>query len=297
MANNVNEPERNTMSEDRMSRVTRIYLPVCAITLLAGVLRAFSVAKPVSGDEMTVYLYFLRGGWHSIFQAWSDPFPPFLIDVANHPVNNILTYLSINTFETVTQWSLRLPAFLSGCLTVPLVYALGYRCTRSRNMALLSALGLALANGHVQWSGISRGYSTMIMFETALLLCLVMFQERRTVLIAIGAVLSGILMVYSQFVSLAVLAGIVVSIPIQSLMVKSDDRLRHFGFNMLLLFLIGIGTSIIYLPQFSVVDTLTSVVRDGALPAETFGQIPGFDGEDVPRKSSNPSWAQGKSVV
>lgn len=272
-------------------------MPIFAVTLFAAILRAYSVSKPFTGDEMTAYIFFLRGGWNTIFQAWSDPYPPFLIDVANHPVNNILTYLSINSFSEVSVWSLRLPAFLFGCLTIPLTYALGFQCTRSRRAALFGALGLALANGHVQWSGISRGYSTMMFFEVALLLALLYFQRNRSISIGIAIVFSGVLMVYSQFVSLAVLASLVTAIAFFALTKKSfsdgaDSRLRYIASNAMLFFLIGIGTAIIYSPQFSVSETLLSVLREGKLPKETFGQIPGFGSERVTTKHPNPTWEQ-----
>jgi hypothetical protein len=274
--------------------------PIATITLLAAFIRTFAVSMPLSGDEMTAYLYFIRGGWQAIFRDWAEPFPAFLIDIANHPVNNILTFISINTFGEVTDWSLPLPAYLLGCLTIPLAYRLSFECSKSHRAALFAAFALALANGHVQWSGISRGYSTMIFFEVILLCAVIRFQRKPGIPTAIVAISSGTLMVYSQFVSLAVIASIALAIFVLSALKRSyingertdNDRLESLASNAFVILTIGFCSSLIYLPQFSVLDTLLSIIQEGKLPAETFGQIPGFSREDSPSEHTNPTWSQ-----
>lgn len=257
----------------------------------------FAVSKPFTGDEMTIYMFFLRGGWSAIFQAWSDPFPPFLIDVANHPVNHILTYISINLFDNVTPWSLRLPSFLCGVATIPLAYGLAREATQSQRAGVFAAAALVLANGHVQWSGVSRGYASMILFAALLLWMMLRFQRTRSWWCGLLAVAAGVLMVYSQFVSLAVLAGLTLAVPLLAIWsgykAEEGKRIRaglaSAGLNVLLLALIGLGAALAYLPQFSVFDVLAETLREGQLPADSFGQVPGVAGEETGSQRF-PTW-------
>ncbi|NIR98737.1 MAG: phospholipid carrier-dependent glycosyltransferase, partial [Gammaproteobacteria bacterium] len=91
-------------------------------------------------------------------------------------------------------------AYVCGVAAVPLLYGLVRASGGSQRAALLASLGLALANGHVQWSGLSRGYACLVFFEIMTLWAFLHFQRERSLRAGAAFVVSGVLMVYSQIV-------------------------------------------------------------------------------------------------
>ncbi|NIR98738.1 MAG: hypothetical protein GWO03_12065, partial [Gammaproteobacteria bacterium] len=59
------------------------------------------------------------------------------------------------------------------------------------------------------------------------------------------------------------------------------SAVRTFLWGLLLVGLVVCGAAAVYLPQFSLVDTVMAVVRAGRLPEETFGRLPGVAGEEA----------------
>lgn len=292
--------EQTSQGTSREPKRTTVPFALEIVVFIGVTLRVIALLKPISGDEMTVYLFFLQHGWHALFQSWADPYPPFLIDIANHPVNNILTYLSLVLFSDVNVWSLRLPAFLFGCMTIPAAYALARACKLDYKTALCVAFSLAICNGAVQWSGLSRGYAPMVFFECLFLIGIVTLHRPRNYIGWVLTISSGALMMYSHLIALAVFACVGCAYIIECWFAFRQSKREESVKNTLsryinvpvALILSGCVAAILYAPQFSVVHTLLAMLREGGLPESTFGQIPGFN--DQPPESGGASNSLGE---
>ncbi len=77
-------------------------------------------------------------------------------------------------------WVLRLPAMISGTVTVWLQYQLALAIVRSRATALIAALLMALSSFALFYSGWVRMYSLFLMLSTANLIAFVYYYRTRT---------------------------------------------------------------------------------------------------------------------
>jgi 4-amino-4-deoxy-L-arabinose transferase-like glycosyltransferase len=142
---------------DAAARISRVWLLVGALTLLAVVLRAIGVGGELWLDEMYAsILSFRRSSWGLLTVYEGDN---------QHPLYSLLAHLGIVLFGE-TPSAIRLPALLFGAATVPLLYVLGARIA-SRREAVLAAALLTVSYHHVWFSQNARGY-TMLAFWTVL---------------------------------------------------------------------------------------------------------------------------------
>ena len=132
--------------ESRHSR--RDLAIVSLLALLALLVRLPYLAGDLWIDEITTLMRHASGPLIDIFlQATSSN---------NHLLNSVLGHISIATFG-ISTWSLRLPALIFGCLTVPVCFLIGRTGGRSLE-GYMAALLVAFSYHHIFFSTNARGY-------------------------------------------------------------------------------------------------------------------------------------------
>ena len=126
------------------------YLIIILLIIVAGVFaRLLFLGYPMQYDESYTVVVFAQRPWRNLISDYSLP--------NNHIFYSILVKLSINLFGS-EPWAVRLPAFLSGILTIPAGYILA-RQLYGRKTALLGAGLIAVFPIMVSYNTNSRGYS------------------------------------------------------------------------------------------------------------------------------------------
>jgi hypothetical protein len=141
-----------------LTRITRwewVYLG--SAVLFAAACRLPLLNGPMQHDESYTVIAFAS---RSLWTAISDYHLP-----NNHVFHTILVHFSIAIFGN-QPWSVRIPAFLAGILTIPAIYFLAKRLY-GRRTAILAA-GLASPAGVLAaYATDARGYAFIILFTLA----------------------------------------------------------------------------------------------------------------------------------
>jgi mannosyltransferase len=134
-------------------QLTRPWIWITALTILATALRAIEVNRGLWWDEIYFLVITVRRPLAEIVTIFPGD--------TQHPLYSILARLSILAFGEHV-WSLRLPAVVFGAASIPVMYLLGVTVT-TRTEAVISAALLAVSYHHVWFSQNARGY-TMLAF-------------------------------------------------------------------------------------------------------------------------------------
>lgn len=124
------------------------------IVVLGVLVRWAHLLQPISYDEAFTYIYFVN---RPLLIGLSDYLYP-----NNHVFHTFLSHLSCSIFGDGLA-AIRLPAFIAGCLVVPVTFFLGRKLFDTPT-ALLAATGISLCNHLVEFSVMARGYSLITLF-------------------------------------------------------------------------------------------------------------------------------------
>jgi 4-amino-4-deoxy-L-arabinose transferase-like glycosyltransferase len=142
------------------------------ITLWALVVRLLYLNQPMQYDEAyTVVSFAQRPLWNAI----SDYHLP-----NNHVLHTLFVHLSINIFG-LSEWTSRLPAFLAGILSIPVVYGLTRRIYNSP-AALLAATWVGFAPVLIDFSANARGYTLQNLFVLLAFWLAIYLRQARSLL-------------------------------------------------------------------------------------------------------------------
>lgn len=124
------------------------WLPIVLLTLLAIATRWFALGEgDVVDDELFTAQRSTAEGWLRL-----------------NPLQHLLVYLSFEAFGRST-WALRLPSFLLGAVSIPLL-AVVWRRWVGRSASGFAALLAVLSSWHLWHSQISRYYAGVFLFGT-----------------------------------------------------------------------------------------------------------------------------------
>jgi len=138
------------------------------LLLCAGILfRWREMQLPLSVDEAITFVFFSSRSWIDILSDYSIP--------NNHILNTSLMAVSQFLFGS-GPLALRLPAFLAGVLSIPLLYWF-VRREFDGKAALLAVALAASAQPMVEFSSVARGYSFILLFFLISLLSLSYWKE------------------------------------------------------------------------------------------------------------------------
>lgn len=111
----------------------------------------------VSQDEATSLIYFILPSLKSY--SFYDYFMP-----NNHIFHSILAHLSVQLFGN-HEIAFRLPVLIAGILAVGFIYWWAFWVSKSKEIAFISSLFLALSPIHIIYSQTARGYAFVILFS------------------------------------------------------------------------------------------------------------------------------------
>ncbi len=126
--------------------------------LIGAAARAYYLAAPMKGDEAGTF-----------FQVVS-PFP-FILEYSapnNHVLNTLLEKISMSIVGN-TPFAARLPAFVAGLLSIPLIFKLS-RAFKPTSSGYFSAASLAIWPFLILYSANGRGYSLVVLLTLLLIL-------------------------------------------------------------------------------------------------------------------------------
>lgn len=137
------------------------------IALLVGIavvgvlLRAVALSQPINYDEAFTFVTYVRRPLWVSLADYSYP--------NNHLLHTVLAHLTTQLFG-IQLWSLRLPAFLAGCLLIPLSYVVS-RIVWDGTTGLIAATLVATSEVLIAFSVCARGYTLIGAIFLMMLIC------------------------------------------------------------------------------------------------------------------------------
>jgi hypothetical protein len=141
--------------------------------------RAYFLGQPMRYDEAYTFLNYVNGDFT---RAFYYPIPN------NHVLHTVLAKLSI-LFWGAHPESIRLPAFLAGIASIPLMFCLCRELLQGRS-GLFASASIAVFPYLILYSTNARGYSIIVFLSLALMLVGVRFSKKPSV--EASAILSSV---------------------------------------------------------------------------------------------------------
>lgn len=142
---------------------------IVGLVLVAALLRLPGLDQGLWFDEVVTLEEYARAAPSEIVTRFTSN--------NNHPLYSLLAHASIRTFGE-EAWSLRLPAFLFGVASLPLLLLLGLRVTDPLEAWTATALA-TVSYHHVWFSQNARGYTALLAFTLLSTWLLLRGLERR----------------------------------------------------------------------------------------------------------------------
>ena len=127
------------------------------IVFLGMLLRVFYLDQPMRFDESATFLNYVNKDWSQVFNYTAPN---------NHVLNTILIKLTTSIWGG-HPFVIRLPAFLFGMASIPLIY---FVCKKLGSLGYIAALTLAVYPYCILFSTNARGYSAIVFFTLLFLL-------------------------------------------------------------------------------------------------------------------------------
>lgn len=171
---------------------------LAALTVVGSVIRLRMEGQDLFADELATYWIVSTRGLEGVVRTVSTTAE------ITPPLGFMLSWFG-SRVELTPEW-VRLPALISGVLTIPLVYALGQRVA-SRAAGLFAASFTAFSPFMVYYSAEARGYGVMMLLVLLSTLSLLLAIEggRRRWWFAYGLFIA--LAAYTHYTSVFVLAA------------------------------------------------------------------------------------------
>ncbi len=180
-----------------MTDSRRTLFLVAAITLVAAVLRAIRLDVGLWYDEIVTLIDFARHPLADVVSSYPHN--------NQHPLYSVLSWVSINLLGE-HGWTLRLPAFVFGVASVPMLYAFGAQVASKRE-ALWSAAFLAVSYHHVWFSQNARGYTALGFWTMLSTMFLLQGLQRDETRAWVGYAVAAALGVYTHLTMVFVVAA------------------------------------------------------------------------------------------
>ena len=126
---------------------------IAGLVLLSIALRLPTLGSPLIEDEAISFNRYIDVPWKDLVFYYHD--------TNQHTLFLLFSKLSIWVFGE-SEIIFRLPSFLAGVLSIPLIYRLGLLIKIPRSSALISALLMGLSWPHLKYSLEGRGYALTI---------------------------------------------------------------------------------------------------------------------------------------
>jgi mannosyltransferase len=250
----VTRPHHCTPTTDDVESVTapRAAAAVAALTVVGAILRVPGLDSGLWFDEIVTLIESVRLPVRTIVTA----FPGY----NNHPLYSLLAHGTVSAFGE-QAWSLRLPAFAFGVISIPLLYLCAVAVT-TRTEALLATLLLVVSYHHVWFSQNARGYTALLCFTLAATWLLVRLIERPRAGLAVAYGLFVALGFYTHL-TMGFVAVVHASVWGTRAWSESASATRRLQFRTLFLAIAvaGVLSALMYLPMARQIYTLLSGPR------------------------------------
>ena len=244
---------------------------VVGLTLLGAAVRWRFLDQPMRYDEAYNYLNFCSRSPGYIVTHYVPN---------NHVLHTLMVWAVSRVFGT-SPAALRLPAFVAGVLLIPATAWFGWKLTRSRAVALLSALAICGSSALIEYSTNARGYSWLTLFTvlaTGLTLHLIATPHRRGLCMAWGIV--GALGAFTAPLMVYPVAGLTAAILLAAWVVAGQGAQRKETIRGLTIGLgvCGLLTTGLYFP-IVITEGVRKLVGTGQMAYDILGaQISTFGG-------------------
>ena len=101
--------------------------PLAVLTIMAALIRGWYLGQPMRYDESYTFLNYAAHPWYLVVSRYLDP--------NNHIFHNLLVHGVTRVFGEA-PWSIRLPSYVAGVVTVPAVMVLARALSRSHDRRL-----------------------------------------------------------------------------------------------------------------------------------------------------------------
>ncbi len=175
----------------------RDFFIFCLLLLFSAALRTVSLDQGLWLDEIRSVQTYFHAPWLSLLNRMPNP--------NHHPLYSLAAKLMISVWGG-DEWALRLPAFVMGSLTPPLMYLFAVRFV-NRQTGLIAGLFMSVSMWPVWFSQDARGYSAMILFTFVSTYLYISYSEKRSRHLAAGYIMAAAAAVYSHMYGGAVPAA------------------------------------------------------------------------------------------
>ncbi|HJN02908.1 MAG: hypothetical protein QF907_01600 [Nitrospinota bacterium] len=163
------------------SKISKRLYVIISLTLLSAILRLPSLDSPLDVDEGISFHDYAFSSWAKLFLEYKDG--------NQHTLFSALSRISVGFFGT-NEIAYRLPVFLAGVFSIPLLYRVTFLFFSSEATAGLACYLLAFSTPHLGYSQNGRGYALSIFFSLALIFAVSKLLERKSVWLW-GGLLTG----------------------------------------------------------------------------------------------------------
>ena len=163
------------------SKISKRLYVIISLTLLSAILRLPSLGSPLDMDEGMSFHDYAFSSWAKLFLEYKDG--------NQHTLFSALSRISMGFFGT-NEIAYRLPVFLAGVFSIPLLYRVSLLFFSSETTAGLACYLLAFSTPHLGYSQDGRGYALSIFFALALMFAVSKLLERKSVWLW-GGLLTG----------------------------------------------------------------------------------------------------------
>ncbi len=232
---------------------------ISGLLFLAIALRLPTLGSPLIEDEAISFNRYIDVPWKDLVFYYHD--------TNQHTLFLLLSKFSIWMFGE-SEIIFRLPSFLAGVLSIPLIYRLGLLIKIPRSSALISALLMGLSWPHLKYSLEGRGYTLTIFLVLLATYSAVRFLDNFRWMWGSVLVVTGFSMTYTLPSNLFFLGGLAVFIVLAGGLGLKESRLSikkmfQSSIPFLIMFAwIGIYFLIIY-EELKVTRDLLPLLLDG----------------------------------
>ena len=174
---------------------------ILGLIVFAAVFRMPTLGSPLIEDEAISFNRYIQVPWEKLILGYQD--------TNQHTFYLLISKIFIWLFGE-KEIVYRLPSFLSGVLSIPLMYRLGLVMKFPWSSALLSAILMALSWPHLKYSMEGRGYGITIFLVLLIIYSAIQFLNNSRWVWGIALIGSGFAMTMALPSNLFFLGGLAI---------------------------------------------------------------------------------------
>lgn len=265
----LNPPSRSVSTQhatipfSQLVQSNRAVWTIAVITFLGTILRAQLLQTPVHADELDFFLHHYPRGWL---------FTICVYYAANNHIAYNLILQALGSIFGPELWVARLPAFVCGCLLIPLTARVVRPLAGIRPAIYVSAL-IAISPLFINYSIYARGYSLFMLLIVASIGQLHRLLQRPSRWTAIYLGVLWAMAAWTIPIAIHAVSFLLLCAIVQLLKKSTETRRRLIRELTMTCVVTGVLTLLLYTPVL-LVTGWRSLVADPATAPRAFGQLP-----------------------